>query len=222
MVDGVLVNNSRGVASVSAAGEDTAPLEGSWTPESDVDVTCIYETPLGLTQQLSSFLPQRGVSAPWSPGFNLRKPQRRIMWWVKIFQFTSNLVCLKRTEAVSQLIYKEIFLHHPRTWSSSGLKVHCGSLAFLDTPFPQGVRVRVPNLSAEHNQSQQYITVWQWRSLTARYALSLTLSCAASGSWSVWSVGCPQSQEVPPARFALIPPHNKEKALPEQFLPVLL
>lgn len=29
MVDGVLVNNSRGVASVSAAGEDTAPLEGS-------------------------------------------------------------------------------------------------------------------------------------------------------------------------------------------------
>ena len=97
----------------------------------------VYETPLGLTQQLSSFLPQRGVSAPWSPGF-WGKPQRRIMRWVKTFQFTSNLVCLKRTEDFSQLIYKEIFLHHPRTWSSSGLKVHCGSLAFFRHTFSTG------------------------------------------------------------------------------------
>lgn len=112
----------------------------------------------------------------------------------------SDLVCLKHTDAFSQRVDKVRSLRNVRSFVDRRLFWHT---------FSTGRSWK--NISIRRNKSQ--------RSPTARYALTLILSCAASGSRSVWSVGCPRSQRCFRLSSPSVPPHNKEKALPEHFLP---
>lgn len=76
-------------------------------------------------------------------------------------------------------------------------------LCLSDKPLPQTVTVKVqkdtiyglkPKCKTSPLNIIRASSILQSDSGSARQALSLTLSCAASGSWSVWSVGCPQPQ----------------------------
>lgn len=60
--------------------------------------------------------------------------------------------------------------------------------------FSTGRHVRVQHLHLTQQEPAIIYSVTVTVANSARYALSGTLSCAASGCWSVWSVGCPQSR----------------------------